>query len=66
MAPKKTDPSVSDAAKEHSREVIAEMGGSTGTDEHVTKDGRNADELHQTRVEAGYKAALSSTCYLLP
>ncbi len=54
----RADPNVSEEAKQHAREVLKNEGVATGD------DGDDSDDLHQTRVNAGYKAALHSTCLL--
>ncbi len=52
----RADPNVSEEAKQHAREVLKNEGVGTGDD---------SDDLHKTRVNAGYKAALHSTWILL-
>jgi hypothetical protein len=49
-----SDPRVSDEAKEHAREVLS--GG-----QESTTGAQPSEDLHETRVNAGYKSTLSST-----
>ena len=53
---------MSESAKEHSREILEEAG---ITVDHSGKPERGTDDEHQTRVLAGYKAALHSASFLI-
>jgi hypothetical protein len=51
------DPNVSEEAKEHAREVLREHGAS---ETRQVSEPVDPEELHDVRVNAGYKAALHS------
>jgi hypothetical protein len=53
------DPNVSEEAKEHAREVLGERG--VDEEPQQTTGSTNPEDLHETRVNAGYKATLKST-----
>ena len=56
------DPRTSEAAKEHAREVLDNM----GTTEETTQGGETTLDEHEHRVLGGYRATISSEFWLNP